>query len=254
MARVYKNNSRSTLASGISDSALSITVAGGDGSKFDPGGGNHMYATLYNLATGAIEIVQVDSVSTDTLTIPSGGRGKESTTPSAFSAGDIIDVRPTAASLTDIALNSDNLSGLANAATARTNLGITVGTADAEYVTNSVLKDNSRAYTKAQLHSKQTLAWADPLTWDVQAKPVAELTLTANITSLTINNFADGGFYTLRVIQGGSGSYTITWPAAVDWGDGAEVVLSTAVGKQDIITFHATNTKLLAAFATGFGS
>jgi hypothetical protein len=41
----------------------------------------------------------------------------------------------------------------------------------------------------------------------------------------------------LRVIQGGTGSYTVTWPATVKWQADTAPTLSTAVGSVDIITF-----------------
>jgi hypothetical protein len=41
----------------------------------------------------------------------------------------------------------------------------------------------------------------------------------------------------LRVIQGGTGSYTVTWPATVKWQANTAPTLSTAVGSVDIITF-----------------
>jgi len=42
----------------------------------------------------------------------------------------------------------------------------------------------------------------------------------------------------LKLVQGGSGSYTATWPATVKWTGGTAPTLSTAVGAVDIITFY----------------
>lgn len=61
------------------------------------------------------------------------------------------------------------------------------------------------------------------------------LTMTANCT-LTLSNPQDGFRYVIALKQGGSGSYTMTWPAAVKWTAGAAPTLSTVVGKVDIIT------------------
>jgi len=42
----------------------------------------------------------------------------------------------------------------------------------------------------------------------------------------------------LKLVQGGSGSYTATFPATVKWAGGTAPTLSTAVGAIDIITFY----------------
>lgn len=64
------------------------------------------------------------------------------------------------------------------------------------------------------------------------------LTLTGNITTLTISNWpATGrrGKLTLYLKQGGAGSFTVAWPGAVDWGDVGAPTLSTAPGDTDVV-------------------
>ena len=60
--------------------------------------------------------------------------------------------------------------------------------------------------------------------------------------TLTVSNPVDGVPAVLFLQQGGSGSYTVTWPASFRWSGGAAPTLSTAVGKLDVVTFvyHAT--------------
>lgn len=66
-----------------------------------------------------------------------------------------------------------------------------------------------------------------------------DLTLTANSTFTFSNPSASGIFCNLFIIvrQGGSGSYTITWPASVDWGDAGAPTLKTAVNDIDMFSF-----------------
>jgi hypothetical protein len=67
-------------------------------------------------------------------------------------------------------------------------------------------------------------------------------TLTANCT-YTFTAPPGQGNFLLRVIQGGSGGYTITWPAAVKWPTaGTAPTLSTGVGEIDIISFYYDGT------------
>ena len=61
---------------------------------------------------------------------------------------------------------------------------------------------------------------------------VHRITLTGN-ASLTFTNPAASGEVsnvTLRVIQGGSGSYVITWPGTVQWPGGIEPTVTAALG------------------------
>ena len=97
MPQLFANNATSTLASGISDTALSLTVASGHGARFpNPTGGDYFLATLEK-SNGTREIVKVTARATDTLTIE---RAQEGTTAAAFSTGDTVELRGTAEPLT----------------------------------------------------------------------------------------------------------------------------------------------------------
>jgi hypothetical protein len=82
----FSNNSKSLLAAAISNTDLVFSVTGGEGALF-PAAGNYRITLIK--ATGAREIVEVESRSTDALTIVSGGRGLEGTTALTYSAGDV---------------------------------------------------------------------------------------------------------------------------------------------------------------------
>ena len=76
---------------------------------------------------------------------------------------------------------------------------------------------------------------------DLSAGNVVNLSLTSS-TTLTFTGAAIGT-YIMRIIQGGSGSYTITWPASVIWSGGTAPTLTTTVAKSDIVTliYDGTN-------------
>lgn len=99
MAVLVKNNAFSTLASGITNVATSITLAAGTGSRFPAAGGaDYFYATLIN-TSNQLEVVKVTTRSTDTLTVV---RAQDGTTARAYSTSDRIELRVTAALLADI--------------------------------------------------------------------------------------------------------------------------------------------------------
>jgi len=99
MTALFKNNAYSTLASGVTDSATTLSLASGQGTRFpSPTGADYFYATLIDTSNN-LEIIKVTTRSTDTLTIV---RGQESTSARAFSTSDRIELRITAAGLGDI--------------------------------------------------------------------------------------------------------------------------------------------------------
>lgn len=128
MAIKFTNNASSTLASSISSSALTITLASGGGALFPTlGAGDYFYGTLVD-SSNNLEIVKVTARSGDTLTVV---RGQDGTTAKAYVGGSKFELRPTAGALTDVAAGT-NISalpvaqggtGASTATAARTNLG-----------------------------------------------------------------------------------------------------------------------------------
>jgi len=90
--------------------------------------------------------------------------------------------------------------------------------------------------------NKIILPFPSPI-WDIDHSINAQITLTTN-TSLNIINIVDGDKGTLQVIQGGTGSYGLTLPAnsIVENGGSGVVVLSTAVGSKDLLSFYYDGT------------
>jgi len=96
MAVLFKNNAATTLASGITNVATSITVATGAGSLFPAiTAPDFFYATLID-SSNNIEIVKVTARTTDTMTVT---RAQEGTTARAYATGDKFELRVTAAGL-----------------------------------------------------------------------------------------------------------------------------------------------------------
>ena len=96
MAVKYSNNASTTLASGITASATSITVT--DASDFPAiGVSDHAYLTIQ--AGTTIEVVKATALSSNTFTVV---RAQGDTTASAFSANSQVELRVTAQLLTDI--------------------------------------------------------------------------------------------------------------------------------------------------------
>jgi len=99
--QLFSNNAKTTLASNITSTQTTITVASGTGSQFpNPTTGQQFKVTL-NSATSVLvyEICNCTARSGDTLTVQ---RGQEGTTALAFNTGDIVGHFDTAGVMTDL--------------------------------------------------------------------------------------------------------------------------------------------------------
>lgn len=90
-----------------------------------------------------------------------------------------------------------------------------------------------------------TLTDGATLNWDTSLGQVAQVTLGGNRTFAAPTNLVNGGFYSLLIIQDGTGSRTISWNAVFDFAGGTAPTLSTAAGSKDLITWRSDGTNLL---------
>lgn len=148
MAALVTNNASATLASGIISSATSIALTAGQGALFpSPAGSDYFYATLVD-SSNNIEIVKCTARSTDTLTVT---RAQEGTTARAYSAGDRLELRPTAALFNEKApLASPTFTGTVTAA----NLTVTGNTILGSAPTNTLtIAPNAVTWSGNPTHS-----------------------------------------------------------------------------------------------------
>ena len=98
MPVLIKNNATSSLAANIDNVVATITVAAGEGDKFpEASGSNVFYVSVVNISN-TIEIMKVTARSSgsDSMTVV---RGQDGTSTSGFTAGDVVELRPTAAAM-----------------------------------------------------------------------------------------------------------------------------------------------------------
>ena len=129
----FTNNATTTLASGITNVATSLTVASGTGALFPSlSGSDVFYATLANTG-GTVEIVKVTARSTDTFTIV---RGQDGTSAVSWSTGDKVELRVTAADLAAMTQTADLAAGngMSLSGTTFTATGSTLNSQTSAYV------------------------------------------------------------------------------------------------------------------------
>lgn len=228
MPVLFTNNASTTLASGITAAATSITVATGQGALFPTiSGSNFFYATLAN-TSNVLEIVKVTARTGDTMTVV---RGQDNTTATAYVTGDKFELRPTAASLA-WKVDQDftgTLSGALTFSAAVTLNGTLSGTGLTNYFASPPAIGGTAAaagsFTTLSASSTVTLSPASANiaisptgTGTVTISPASTLTisptgaLTVNPTAAsTINNASIG----VTTSAGGKFTFAHTAPVAV---------------------------------------
>jgi len=94
----FANNAYGTLNASIASGDTSLTLSSGQGARFPSlGAGDYFYATLIDTSNN-LEIVKCTARTSDVLTIT---RGQEGTTARAYTVGDRVELRVTAAGLED---------------------------------------------------------------------------------------------------------------------------------------------------------
>lgn len=104
---------------------------------------------------------------------------------------------------------------------------------------------------------RQTVTFASTMSLDITQYDMFDITLTANATiNIPTVTGLDGHKAIIRIKQGGSGSYVVTWGSTVRFGtDLPSLTLSTTVGVQDMVGFiwNSTASKYdIVAFIKGF--
>lgn len=155
-------------------------------------------------------------------------------------------------------LAANNLSDLASASTARTNLGLGTAAVDDRATTAQVQAGTANKVVEPDKlvasAAPQTLTDGAAITWDMSLGYNAKVTLGGNRT-LAVSNPVLGMTYCLGVIQDATGSRTMTWPSSFDWGTTGAPTLTTTASKRDRITLFCTDasTPKFDAFLSGKG-
>lgn len=124
--------------------------------------------------------------------------------------------------------------GGVDAASARANLGLG----------SAAFLDAVQAFTRAQRYVPVVLTDGASIAWDLDAAPMARVTLAGNRTMAAPSHQRDGGMFALEIVQDGTGGRSLAWNAAYEFGVEGVPVLPAGAGKIAIFVFHSNATVL----------
>jgi len=100
-------------------------------------------------------------------------------------------------------------------------------------------------WTKTQNFNSTELTFDATQDWDLSANQVCFVTLTANTIFDAPSNQVDGGFYSITLIQDGTGSRTASWNSVFHFAGGSAPTLTTTASAVDIMVFRSNGTNML---------
>lgn len=224
MTQLFANAARTTLASGISDSDTTLTVALGDAFPVANtgtgavGGATDWFKAVLDSGS-AIEIVYVRTHTSGSETFSNVQRGQEGTTAVAWSAGAVIGLRVTAADMAGAAMQSE-----------------------------------VNVFTKNQSVTPSALTSGATITVDASLSNNFKLTLATNATLSNPTNSTDGMVVNIRIKQDATGSRTLAYGSKYKWAGGAAPALSTAANAVDFLSMYydATDDRWECVLSKGF--
>lgn len=89
------------------------------------------------------------------------------------------------------------------------------------------------------------------ITFDLNTSNVFSVTLGATGRTLALSNPTVGQCFVIRLVQGGSGSNTVTWFSTIKWAGGTAPTLTTTNGKTDVFGFICTGSGTYDGFIVG---
>ena len=105
-------------------------------------------------------------------------------------------------------------------------------------------KGTANEWTAQQNFNNTTLVFDATQDWALAANQVATLTLTANTIFDAPTQMVDGAFYSLIIIQDGTGGWTASWNAVFKWAAAAAPTLTTTASAKDILVWRSDGTNM----------
>ena len=100
-------------------------------------------------------------------------------------------------------------------------------------------------WSAAQNFNSTSLTYDATQDWDLSTNQVCDLTLTGNTVFDAPTNIKDGGFYSITIIQDGTGSRAAGGNTVFKWAAGTAPTLTTTASAKDVFVFRGDGTNML---------
>ncbi|NBT50984.1 MAG: hypothetical protein EBT12_05425, partial [Marivivens sp.] len=142
-----------------------------------------------------------------------------------------------AVSATGLLTASNNLSDVASAATARTNLGVAIGSDVQAFDADTAKTDAAQTFTAGQRGEITTLTDGANISVDLADSNNYVVTLAGNRTLDNPSNITAGQSGSIFIVQDGTGSRTLSFGSYYDFAGGTAPTLSTTASAVDRIDY-----------------
>jgi len=226
----------------VGDAGAAATLtSNGAGTLTVTTGGTEDLVLSTNSGTNSGTVTITDGANED-IDITPNGTGDVNLGADTVQVGDNdADATITTQGTGDLILNTNNGTNAGNITLADGANG------NIEFTNNGtgVVKFNDAAYCP-----EATLTFDATQDWDVQASPVAKVTLTANVIFDAPSNPTTGQFISILCIQDAGGSNTIGWNAVFEFAADTAPTATTTGDKADLFNFRYNGAKWLSVGST----
>lgn len=136
---------------------------------------------------------------------------------------------------------ANNLSDLANTGTARTNLGVAIGTNVQAYDADTAKTDVAQSFTAAQRGTVSALTDGATITPDFAVANNFSVTLGGSRTLANPTNLTTGQSGVIRIAQDATGSRTLAYGSYWKFPGGTAPTLTTTASAVDVLAYYVDN-------------